>query len=194
MSRSGTSAAGVRRAALAAAVLAVVAAVAVPAAASATGDDAGTPAGCVPGTVVRDRGTRYCELVDDPSVPAPAGWASEAGVTEAAGDAPGAAGDAAEEPGPADGSQGTATQAQEGDAAPGTGTGLDAASLERLGLTVDGTGAVSYRGVAVRGLVQERDADVLSVYWSDAGESYVVITDGVVREVPQDEFPELGTR
>ena len=187
MSRSGTSTAGPRRAALAAVALAVVAAVAVPVAASATGDGTGTPAGCVPGTVVRDTGARHCELVDDPSVPAPAGWASEAGVMEVAGDA--TAG-----PGPADGSQETATQAQEGDAAPATGTGLDTASLERLGLAVDGVGAVSYRGVPVRGLVQEHDADVLSVYWSDAGESYVVITDGVVREVPQDEFPELGAR
>ncbi|MBU5422302.1 hypothetical protein KQI48_06455 [Cellulomonas hominis] len=174
-----------RRAALAAAALAVAAAVAVPVAASASGDRPGTPAGCVPGTVVRDGDARHCELVDDPAVPAPAGWASEAGVSHTAGDA-------TEAPGVADGSwAGVTTEAQEGDAAPGTGTGLDMAALERLGLTADGAGALSYRGVPVRGLVQEHDADVVSIYWSDTGESYLLITDGVVRQVPADEFPEL---
>lgn len=184
--RSGTPTRG-RRPAVASG-LAVAVALGVPVAAWASGTGGGPdgqPAGCVPGTVVRDGDARQCELVDDPAVPGPPGWASEADVSHLPGDAAG-------DPDPADGSWETATQAQEGDAAPGTRTGIDLAGLRRLGLTTDAAGLLTYRGTAVRGLVQRHDDDVVSVYWSDTGESYVLVDGDVVREVPEGEFPELG--
>jgi hypothetical protein len=173
------------RARHAAVVVLAVVAVAVPVAAFAGEGGAGaTPPGCVPGTVLRVGDARHSKLVDDAAVPAPAGWSSESGVELAPGDA-------TEAPDAADDSWENATDAQEGDAAPGTGTGLDLAGLRELGIDLDATGALSYQGTPVRGLVQRHDGDVVSVYWSDTGTSYLLVDGTTVREVTQDEFPTL---
>ncbi|KSW30072.1 M56 family metallopeptidase [Cellulomonas sp. B6] len=175
-----------------------------------------TPVGCVPGTLVEHDGARACALVDDPTVPAPAGWAQEAATTLVPGDAPteGPAGLHGTEvdggvvltegaavaadgavsaelvPGAAaDGSASAAVEAALG-AADVRVVAFDVEPWSDAGLVVDAQGTLRYRGDAVRGFVGARADGSQSTWWDDRGEVYVVAgSDHRVRAVTAEEFP-----
>jgi hypothetical protein len=175
---------------------ALVLGVGIPVAANAA--DGTTPAGCEPGSVVSEDGAQACELVDDTTVAAPEGWASENQVSEEEGAAR-AAEDAAEQ-------HDAATEAAESarDSSVGvaheeaitlnevTGTGDDRVLIDRLsayeaqGLTVDADGLVRYHGELVQGLVLDQSTDVTSMVWNDAG-TVLLSVDGDTLRVMSDE-------
>jgi FKBP-type peptidyl-prolyl cis-trans isomerase len=148
--------------------------------------------------VVSEDGAQACELVDDTTVAAPEGWASENQVSEEEGAAR-AAEDAAEQ-------HDAATEAAESarDSSVGvaheeaitlnevTGTGDDRVLIDRLsayeaqGLTVDADGLVRYHGELVQGLVLDQSTDVTSMVWNDAG-TVLLSVDGDTLRVMSDE-------
>jgi beta-lactamase regulating signal transducer with metallopeptidase domain len=175
---------------------ALVLGVGIPVAASA--DDGTTPAGCEPGTVVSEDGAQACELVDDPAVAAPEGWASESTVSEEPGtaaasqDATTAERTVAERAAAAEAVENresiTITESSEGE---DTTLVQDLSAYAAQGVTVDADGTPRYLGEPLKALVLDRGDEVLSLVWNDAGSVYLAVEGDTLRVLTDEEVTAL---
>lgn len=182
---------------------ALVLGIGIPVAADAADGGSATPEGCVPGTVVSEDGAQACELVDDPAVAAPEGWASANEVSADPGSAPGsqAAAEQAEAAAAAEHAMGasdtTATTDETLVLAESTDGGGDEVLIDRLsayakdGITVDPDGTVRYHGELVQALVLERDEDVTSLVWDDRGTVRLSVEGDSLRVMSDEEAQRL---
>jgi hypothetical protein len=148
--------------------------------------------------VVSEDGAQACELVDDPAVAAPEGWASESTVSEEPGtaaasqDATTAERTVAERAAAAEAVENresiTITESSEGE---DTTLVQDLSAYAAQGVTVDADGTPRYLGEPLKALVLDRGDEVLSLVWNDAGSVYLAVEGDTLRVLTDEEVTAL---